>query len=235
MDSDISPGIHVLRQAGLWRWLGIALGPFLLTVVVLTVFYGTVGLSPIPHAPTGVYAAMNVVVVLLLVRWLPSDARSDVLPYRVPTRREIGVSMGVALATIVVLDPVAAAAATALGGGDTSAGTFESALGAVVFGVSSIAVAPIVEEVLFRGLALDALRARYGVVAAIVGSAVLFGGIHLVIGGISGVVFSLLSGLVYAWMRVRYDNLTGVTVAHGLNNAYWVAVMLGVLPNVVPT
>jgi membrane protease YdiL (CAAX protease family) len=64
--------------------------------------------------------------------------------------------------------------------------------------------APIVEELLFRGLALRAIEKRFGAVAGILGSSVLFGALHFdpstvsvaaLIAGISmyGLVFSLLT------------------------------------------
>jgi membrane protease YdiL (CAAX protease family) len=209
-----------LRRVALWRWLGIALSPFLLTLVVVTILYSTVGPSPVPRTPTGVYTLSNVVVVGLVVRWLSSRDRAAVLPLRTPTLYEL------VAATVV---------ATAVGDGSETIGTVESVLGAVVFGVSSVAVAPIVEEVLFRGVAFSAVRVRYGVVAAVVGSTVLFGALHLAIGGVSGVVSTSLSGLLYAGLRVRYENLTGAIGAHCLNNAYWVAVTIGVAPHLVPS
>lgn len=223
-----------LSDGSPWRWLGIVVSPVVLTVVAITVLYGTVGPDPVPNAPIAVYAASNVLVVALLARRLSSTATLDVFRYRVPGLEEFGVSVGVALVLIFVFDPVATAVATALGAGSSAVGSFDSALGAVIFAVASVAVAPVVEEILYRGVAFDALRGRYGALAAVVGSSLLFGAIHLFIGGVSGAVGALLSGFAYAGMRFRYDNLAGVGVAHALNNAYWVAVTLGALPTLVP-
>lgn len=100
-------------------------------------------------------------------------------------------------------------------------GSFDSSLGAAIFIVSSVVIAPVVEEYLFRGVALDALRPRYGVAVAVVGSSVLFGAIHFLIGSVSALVSATLSGFVYAGMRIQFENLTGAILAHGLNNLYW--------------
>lgn len=79
----------ILLQVSLWRWLGVVLSPFLLTVVVLTVvFTATGGSSPIPRLPTGVYSVLSVVIVAVLVQRLPLTARSEILPSRAPRHSE---------------------------------------------------------------------------------------------------------------------------------------------------
>lgn len=227
------PDPSALRRTSLPLWIGIALAPFLLTVVVLTALYRTVGLEPVPRTPTGVYAIASVLVVALVAGRLSSTARTEILPLRAPGLAELVAAILAAAGTIFVFDPVATAVASVFGESG-AVGSFESPLGAIVFAASSVAIAPVTEEALFRGLTLDAIRVRYGVVVAVLGSSLLFGGIHLVIGGVSGTVSALLSGLVYAGLRVRYENLAGAVIAHALNNAYWVLVMTGVIPNLVP-
>jgi membrane protease YdiL (CAAX protease family) len=89
--------------------------------------------------------------------------------------------------------------------------------------------APIVEELLFRGLALRAIEKRFGAVAGILGSSVLFGVLHFnpatvsvaaLIAGISmyGLVFSLLTRW---WQR-----LGPAIFAHIWVNTIATAVML---------
>ncbi|MFC4450054.1 lysostaphin resistance A-like protein [Halorussus aquaticus] len=56
----------------------------------------------------------------------------------------------------------------------------------MVPGLTSDAVAPVAEEILYRGLTFDVLRSRYGAVAAVVGSSLLFGAIHVFIGAFRG-------------------------------------------------
>jgi membrane protease YdiL (CAAX protease family) len=55
--------------------------------------------------------------------------------------------------------------------------------------------APLVEELLFRGLTLRAIEKRFGGVAGVLGSAVLFGALHAFSGGLSGSSWSLVGGL----------------------------------------
>lgn len=225
----------ILLHVSLWQWLGVVVSPFVLTVVVLTVvFTMTAGTSPIPRLPTGVYSLLSVLVVGLLLQRLSVIARTEMFPTHSPTRTETAVTVVAVLVTILVFDPVATFVTSVLTSGTGTTDSFNSSLGAAIFIGSSVIVAPVVEEYLFRGVALDVLRSRYGVVVAVGGSSVLFGGIHLLIGGLSGLVSAALSGLVYAGMRVKFENLTGAISAHALNNLYWVLVMVGVIPNVVP-
>ena len=65
-----------------------------------------------------------------------------------------------------------------------------------------VIVAPITEELIFRGIIFEGLRDRYGNASAIVSSALLFGAIH---GGTASVVYATLGGIVLAllvlWTR----------------------------------
>lgn len=235
MDPDQPFPDRVLLHVSLWRWLIVVLSPFLLTVIILTVvFTATGGSSPVPRLPTGVYSLLSVLVVGLLVQWLSPAARSEIFPTRTPSWTEAAIAVVAALVTILIFDPIATFVTNVLGSSNGSSGSFGTSLGAAIFIFSSVVIAPVVEEYLFRGVALDALRARYGVAVAIVGSSTLFGGIHFLIGDFSALVSATLSGLVYAGMRIQFENLTGAIIAHGLNNLYWVVVMAGLIPNVAP-
>lgn len=235
MNPDRSSTDSVLLQVSLWRWLGVVLSPFLLTVVILTVvFTATGGSSPVPRLPTGVYSLLSVFVVALLVQRLSLTARTEILPTRTPRRTETAVAVVVALVTILVFDPVATYVTSVLGSSNGTTDSFDSPLGTAIFVVSSVVVAPVVEEYLFRGVALDVFRSRYGVAVAVVGSCALFGAIHFLIGNVSALVSATLSGLAYAGMRIQFENLTGAIIAHGINNLYWVLVMADIIPNVVP-
>ncbi|MBO4248092.1 CPBP family intramembrane metalloprotease [Halomicrobium sp. IBSBa] len=236
MVPDRSPTEDILLRTNLWRWLSVVFAPFVLTVIVLTaVFTVTGGESPIPRLSTGVYSLLSALVVVLLLLRLSPTVRAEVFPTQIPKRTEVGAVIAATLVTVLLFDPIGTFIADVFGSGGGTADAFDSSLGAAIFVVSSVAIAPIVEEYLFRGVALDALRSRYGVATAIVGSSVLFGGIHFLTGGVSVLVSATLSGFLYAGMRVKFENLTGAIVAHHLNNLYWVLTMAGVLPNVVPT
>jgi membrane protease YdiL (CAAX protease family)/uncharacterized membrane protein YhaH (DUF805 family) len=77
--------------------------------------------------------------------------------------------------------------------------------------VSMVIAAPIVEEILFRGYILDAIRKIHGDTVAVLGSAGLFGLLHLepyVVGMAS------LGGVIYGWVRIKTGSLWPSIVSH---------------------
>lgn len=91
-------------------------------------------------------------------------------------------------------------------------------------GILSIAVvAPIVEEMLFRGAVMDSMLQRgYTPIKVIILSAALFGFIHL---NPVQVVFAFLMGIVFGWIRLKTGSISSVIVGHILNNSIAVAEM----------
>jgi len=78
-------------------------------------------------------------------------------------------------------------------------------------------VAPIVEETFFRGMLLNALRQRFGVVGAVVVTSVVFALIHPQLPAGFLPLFVLACGL--GAMTVIRGSLIPAIVAHGINNA----------------
>ena len=96
--------------------------------------------------------------------------------------------------------------------------------------LGAVVIAPITEEILYRGLILGVLLARgLGVLSAVVIMTVIFALIHLPNFGIAGTLFISVWGLLPAILRLRFDDLSGAITMHGLNNvfAYLVVVGLG--------
>ena len=76
---------------------------------------------------------------------------------------------------------------------------------------SMVIAAPVVEEILFRGYILDAIREIHGDTVAILGSAGLFGLLHLepyVVG------MATLGGVIYGWIRIKTGSLWPSIVSH---------------------
>ncbi|MEO8777737.1 MAG: type II CAAX endopeptidase family protein [Rhodanobacter sp.] len=88
-----------------------------------------------------------------------------------------------------------------------------------------VSLGPLVEELLFRGLLLSALLQRWGRVAAIGLSSLVFAMAHLP--GLSWQLFALpdliLLALALAWLRLRSGSIWPSVVAHGANNLLAVA------------
>lgn len=89
-------------------------------------------------------------------------------------------------------------------------------------------LAPVAEELLFRGIILRGFLSRYTAGRAILASSVLFGLAHL----IPLLMFSaMILGSFFAWWRVRTGSLVPSLVGHVLNNT--LALALARLP--IPT
>lgn len=85
-----------------------------------------------------------------------------------------------------------------------------------------VVLAPVMEEVLFRGILLESVRSKYNSGRAIVVSALMFGVIHFIP---QQVVNAFVIGLILGFIYVRTDSLWPVIIIHALNNAMAYVVM----------
>ncbi|MDJ0611721.1 MAG: CPBP family intramembrane metalloprotease [Kiloniellales bacterium] len=83
-----------------------------------------------------------------------------------------------------------------------------------------VVVAPVMEEVFFRGFLLHRWRLKYGDRRAVIFSSLIFAILHVDILG--GMVF----GVVVSLIAMRTGSLIGPILAHGANNAIALAVVL---------
>ena len=79
-----------------------------------------------------------------------------------------------------------------------------------------VIAAPVLEELLCRGVVLEALRARYGTLTAWWGSALFFGVLHL---QPALAVNAFVIGLVLGYLYILADSLWATMILHALNNA----------------
>lgn len=148
------------------------------------------------------------------------------VPIAVPTKTALGYTLGglvVALAAATGLSLLLATLGLLPGSviGDTAAMNPTFLLGLAVLSV--VIVAP-VEEFLFRGVIQGRLRGRFGPFAAILGSSLLFGSMHLanytgrllpiVAGALMIAVVGAIFGALYEWT----DNLVVPTIVHASYN-----------------
>jgi membrane protease YdiL (CAAX protease family) len=124
------------------------------------------------------------------------------------------IGVGAAFATLIVSGIVQVIVAAAFGdqpGSNTETifGGQSSRVGLVIMALMATIGAPIVEELIFRGLALRAFERRWGAITGVVGSSAVFAVLH-VQGGTWGASMALLAGIfvygvVFAvltrWMR----------------------------------
>ena len=96
--------------------------------------------------------------------------------------------------------------------------------GLVAMGIGVVVIAPIVEELFFRGLLLDTMKRRWGTAAAVVGSSVFFGATHFQLLQFAGLT---LAGLVFAAAVVWTGRLgTAIAVHAGFNATTFVALVV---------
>ncbi len=79
-----------------------------------------------------------------------------------------------------------------------------------------VVAAPVLEELLCRGVVLESLRSRYGVVTAWWGSALFFGVLHL---QPALTVNAFVIGLILGYVYILTDSLWAAMILHALNNA----------------
>ncbi len=95
----------------------------------------------------------------------------------------------------------------------------------------AVTLAPLVEELLFRGVLLSSLIPRCGVALAALLSAAAFAAIHLP--GLGWQWYALpellLLGVALAWLRLRCRSLWPAVLAHGANNALALTVLFTAL------
>ncbi len=103
----------------------------------------------------------------------------------------------------------------------------------IALAVMAAVVAPVVEELFFRGLALRAIERRLGAVAGVIGSSVVFGLLHLQAGSAAGVGSLIITigvfGVVFALLTRWQGRLGPAIVAHGTINTIGVVAYLATL------
>lgn len=159
------------------------------------------------------------VVLVGLYLALDPAARASVFP-TMPSRRELLVVPVMGVLTAVV-GFVATGVAMAVLGAEGGASAFEGGIDAswvVVYVVTAVVFAPLVEETLFRGLFLGYLLDRdVSPVAAGAVVAVAFGAIHLY-DGPARAVGAVAIGAVLVGLRLRYDGVAVPVGAHAVTN-----------------
>jgi membrane protease YdiL (CAAX protease family) len=216
-----------------WLILVVAVLPVPLTTVFFVVHSVATGTPSdaygLPMAYL-IYGLSNVVTVGGLYALLSGDEREAVLRFARPSATELGwagAAFVVGLGVYQLTSRVSAVFGYELQGLSYSL-TTPSTVAIIVVG--AVIIAPITEEILYRGLVLGTLLSRgFGAVSAVAIMTGLFALIHLPNFGVAGTLFISVWGVLPALIRLRFDNLSGAVLMHMLNNvfAYLVVVGLG--------
>ena len=82
---------------------------------------------------------------------------------------------------------------------------------------TAIVSAPILEELLCRGVLFEVLNRRWGVKVSILVSALFFGLLH--IGNLANAVVAIVAGFIFGALYVRTSSLYVTIIIHAINNA----------------
>jgi uncharacterized protein len=175
-----------------------------------------------------VLVAVQASVLATVLAWLA--ARGSLSSVSVPGRRpragDVGLGLGVGVGGFGVLVLALGALFQLLG--DVEAPQQQALDDAAVGGVDAllavvlaVMIAPVLEELVFRGALHGALRARVGIWPAALLSSAVFAVIHVEIVASSPafLIQLFLLGLVFVWLYERTGNLVAPIVAHLVFNA----------------
>jgi membrane protease YdiL (CAAX protease family) len=101
--------------------------------------------------------------------------------------------------------------------------TSANPLALLCFAITALVLAPLFEETLFRGVLLPVLAQRWGGMAAVVISALVFGVAHLSLGELPPL---FVLGLGLGWLRLQSGRLGASVLMHGLWNGLTFANLL---------
>lgn len=91
----------------------------------------------------------------------------------------------------------------------------EGAFQTVIFFITYIVIAPVTEEILFRGIILERLR-RYGDIFAVLSSAMMFSLLH---GALQSFPSAFISGVFFALISIYSGSPLASMIVHAVNNA----------------
>lgn len=106
---------------------------------------------------------------------------------------------------------------------------FEFGRNGVGLGISFVAtviLAPIVEELYFRGLMLPALAKRYGWVFGVLGSSAFFAILHM---QANVIIYTFLLGLVLCFFYIRLKSIIPGIFLHMINNLLAFVILAGLI------
>ena len=94
---------------------------------------------------------------------------------------------------------------------------FDTAWRVIGICLAALVVAPIAEEIIYRGYVLQSLLARFSSPPAAILSALIFASIHIGVGP-GMVVYLFLGGLIPAYLYIKFRSIYPCVLMHFLNN-----------------
>jgi len=217
------------------RWLLVPLAPIGLTVLTIASAYIiTRGQDPgFPSQfPLLVYGMSNIVVLAVLYGQVRGEVWEASALFRNYSSAEILAGIGATVLGVVIGWPLTTVVSEIIGVARYTVPSLTASGPIVILFFGSVVVAPLAEEILYRGMFFGIVLERgYGPVAAGGASLLVFAGVHVFTAGVGGVINAFLLGLLLTILRLRFDNLLGAWVMHMCNNLIEFLVAVSVLPS----
>ncbi len=104
----------------------------------------------------------------------------------------------------------------------------KSPINLALFGVLAVTLAPLFEELFFRGFLQPLLSRTFGVIAGILITSLVFGSLHApeYAWAWQYVVAVSLAGVVFGWVRARMNSIVPSTVMHACYNLVFVIALV---------
>jgi membrane protease YdiL (CAAX protease family) len=221
-------------------WLGFAgLGAVVvISVVTSGLIYGLAGVDPGDDAPAGVDLGASLALQLSLIATALVAAQliKPIHAWQFGLRRtRFWPAVGWATLGMITFYLLAALWVALIGEPEQSTaedvGADESDLALLGAGVMFIVIAPVAEEIFFRGFFYGSLRTRMNAGLAAVVCGVVFGVIHLSTGP-SAVPILIVLGIIFCLVRERTGSLYPCIALHALNNTFAYAGQTDAAPGV---
>lgn len=224
----IAPSEEPQKRGGkfpTWVDFFATVGVFVLSVLVGSLVAVAMmklqGYESLPPHVTFIYYLIQMLPAIAFVLWRRYKAgRDSGLHFGLRRLNMPMILWGVLLvvASGVVLEPLLAMFPTE---------AYENVMQTIGFGgwaiMSTVVAAPILEEVLFRGLVFESVGERFGRGMGLLVSALLFGLIH---GVPVQMVNAFVVGLILGYIYLRTRSLISVIIIHAVNNAIAYATMV---------
>lgn len=223
----------LLEGFGLVGWSFLA--QVLVVAVVVAVGVDVANLSDLANVELTV--VLQVVTMLGVLAWVRLRGRSLwrlLGPVR-PRWRHVAMGLGLGLTGLLLVQVTAAVVMSALPDAQPPSQALLEADGGilVVAGqvVAAVVLAPIIEELIYRGALFQSARSSFGMVGGIVVSALVFAGVHAEVWSSAPAMFGLLVlGLWLAAIFHRTGSLVVPVLAHATFNGVTLALALLVPP-----
>jgi membrane protease YdiL (CAAX protease family) len=225
--TGIEPGRRPLRGATLWLLLVLPYLAQLVIVVFAAQILATVGERPprtqafyyLPNAAIYLLGFLALGGVTVLVARQIGPLREVLALRRTPLLPAIGWSVAALLAALIfarLLEPVFGGSASQDLRQDPFPGGLSATVAIVLIGLAFVVGAPVTEELYFRALLLDPMAAALGRSAAVIGTSVLFGLVHLQPRALPVII---AIGAILAILRFATRSIWPPMAVHGANNA----------------